>query len=171
MCSLKKGFTLFELIIVVFIIGTAYYLVVPYFNKHESKKFEFYDLQKYLLSFSSKGNIELICIEDCKKCYVFFENKKIPVSVISPPLVAYYYENDHLEELEFLPSKHFNLREKVCFSYTADAQKKTGDELFVKYDNKIYYFTPYFQKPLVFDDLSRAKDFYQKLLYKLKDSI
>lgn len=171
MRSLKKGFTLFELIIVIFIIGTAYYLVVPYFNKNELKRFEFHDLKNYLLSFSSKENIELICIEECKKCYIVIENKKMPISTIKPPLVTYHYENGHLEEFEFLPSKHFDFKEKICFSYSINPERKIAEELFVKHENKIYYFSPYFKETFVFDNLSNAKDFYQKLLNKLKDAI
>lgn len=171
MRPLKKGFTLFELIIVVFIIGTAYYLVVPYFHKNEIKKFEFHHLKEYLLSFSSEENIKLVCIEDCKKCYVIIGNKKTLSPVIASPLTAYHYEKGHLEEVEFPSSKYFDLREKVCFSYSVNAQKKIGEELFVKYDNKIYYFSPYFKETFIFDNLSKAKDFYEKLLNKLKDTV
>ena len=165
----NKGFSLFELVIVIVVITTMFLLIVPFFPKKPSLHFEFSNLKAYLSSLNPKGDIELICVDECKECYLVYDGKKEKTNLIQPPLEAYHYLRGELELMTFLPSQHFKKSEKICFRYRVQSPKELGDELFVRYQERIYYFTPYFMPPKEFTSLVEAKEFYEKQFETLKE--
>ena len=165
----NKGFSLFELVIVIVVITTMFLLIVPFFPKKPSLHFEFSNLKAYLSSLNPKGDIELICVDECKECYLVYDGKKDKTNRTPPPLEAYHYRRGELELMTFLPSQHFKKSEKICFRYRVQSPKELGDELFVRYQERIYYFTPYFMPPKEFTSLVEAKEFYEKQFETLKE--
>ena len=68
----KNGFTLFELLIVVVIVGVVYSLFVQnidLLSKKDSIKLEY--IKKYLVKYHQKNKISLICLDECKKCNIY----------------------------------------------------------------------------------------------------
>lgn len=169
MLRITRGFTLFELLLVIVIMTSSYLLIIPFLQQTKSKHFEFQELKSYLKSINPHHKVTLVCIKDCKKCYIFTDNQKIETDVIKGNLVSYAFNNRYLEEVDFTAPEFFDTHEKICFKYQVDSQNDLGDELFVKYQDKIYYFSPYFNETIVYKDLSEAADKYKILLDKLKD--
>lgn len=169
MHRIKRGFTLFELLLVIVIMTSSYLLIIPFLQQTKAKHFEFQDLKAYLKSFDLHHKVTLVCIKDCKKCYIFTGNQKIETNVIQSDLVSYAFNNRYLEEVDFTAPEFFDPHEKICFKYQVDSPNNLGDELFVKYQDKIYYFSPYFNETVVYKDLSEAAEKYKILLDKLKD--
>jgi prepilin-type N-terminal cleavage/methylation domain-containing protein len=171
MFSIKKGFTLFELLIVIIIISVVYFLIIPYGlgAKKGASGFKFEDLKTYLSSFDKNATVTLVCTNECKKCYIFYGDKKVQTNIINKELRAYTYNNGYLDDAIFSASEYFDSYENICFRYSVDSKIDVGDEVFVKYNDKVYYFSPYFQKTKVFDSLSEASEFYTNALEKLKD--
>ncbi len=171
MFQIKRGFTLFELLVVIILISIVYFLVIPsgLGAKKDRAIFKFENLKTYLSSFDKSAKVTLICIRECKKCYVFYKDKQVETGVINRELRAYTYNNGYLDDAKFSAPKYFDAYENICFKYSVDPKRNIGDEVFVKYGQKVYYFSPYFQKTKIFDSLSEASDFYTNGLEKLKD--
>lgn len=169
MLRIKKGFTLFELLLVIVIMTSSYLLIIPFLQQTKAKHFEFQDLKGYLKSIDPHNKVTLVCIKDCKKCYIFAGNQKLETDIIKNNLTSYAFNNGYLEEVDFTAPEFFNAHEKICFKYQVDSPNDLGDELFVKYQDLIYYFSPYFNGTVVYKDISEAADKYKILLEKLKD--
>ena len=169
MFKIKKGFTLFELLVVVIIISLVYMLLIPALKKKKQPVFHFRDLKTYLQSYDKNGTVTLLCLNECKKCFIFAKGKKQESDIIKGELDSYVYKDGHLEDALFYDPKHIDTYENICFKYRVDSKKDTGDEIFVKYREKVYYFSPYFGKTKVFKDTAEATNYYTDTLEKLKD--
>ena len=169
----KKGFTLFELLLVLIIISLVYYLIVPtnlFLKRESSKDFTFKELKRYLSTFSQNKKITLLCTDECKKCKIFDGNKTIDTDIFKNKRVeAFRYRDNYLQEIRFFAPKLADTYEEICFKYSYYPKKEIGDELFAKYDGKVYYFSPYFQDTKVFNSIEEAKEFYEKNLRNLRD--
>lgn len=169
MFRIKKGFTLFELLIVIVIITSSYLLIIPFLNQNQAQQLEFKKLKKYLLSISPSNKVTLVCINECQECYIFSGQHKIKTDIIKENVVSYHFKDGHFQEVEFFAPEYFDPHEKVCFKYQVDSPNNLGDELLVNYHNMFYYFSPYFNEPIIYKYLSEAQSHYKELLNKLKD--
>jgi prepilin-type N-terminal cleavage/methylation domain-containing protein len=169
MFTIKRGFTLFELLIVVIIISLVYMLIIPTLKKKQKKSFRIENLKSYLSSYDHHGKVTLLCLDDCKKCYIYAKNKKQENDIVKGDFSSYTYKNGHLEDATFSEPKYVDIYNNICFKYQVNSKKDLGDEIFVKYNKKVYFFSPYFNKPKIFSDLSDASDYYTNFLEKLKD--
>ncbi|MDD4504943.1 MAG: type II secretion system protein [Sulfurospirillaceae bacterium] len=169
MLRIKRGFTLFELLIVIVIITSSYLLVIPFLSQNKVQPFEFKKLKNYLVAMNPSGKVTLICIKECQECYIFMGNEKIKTDAIKGNVVSYSFVNGHFEELEFFAPKYFEPHEKICFKYQVDSSNNLGDELLANYQDAFYYFSPYFNETMMYKELSEAQNHYKELLGKLKD--
>lgn len=169
MLRINKGFTLFELLIVIVIITSSYLLIIPFLNQNKVQHFEFKKLKNYLVSVNPSSKVTLVCIKECQECYIFTGSEKIKTDVIQSDIVSYRFKNGHYEEVGFFAPEYFEPHEKVCFKYQVDATNNLGDELLVQYQDVFYSFSPYFNETVTYQYLSEAQSHYKELLNKLKD--
>jgi prepilin-type N-terminal cleavage/methylation domain-containing protein len=168
--SVKKGFTLFELMLVVLLIGIIYGVFVHKLSQKErhSGKDEvtLETLKEFLLQFSPKRTVVLKCITPCDTCYIFRDGKKAQDLEISlfeeAPNVYSSDPYGQLQRMTFTPiqGKHGEALD-VCFEFTLFGNKSSSSYI-IEYDKKVYLFDPYLKPVSVFDTLGAAKEVFDK---------
>ncbi len=159
----SKGFTLFELIIVIIIIGIIYALFVNNLRSKEQQveNITLLTMKQALLQQSFTHKSEIICFEPCKECYIYNDDKRSKEAAFSlfnaPPKV---YKEDtfgQLREYHFLALQDAEERlQNVCFRFTLFNNKSSSYYL-VEADTKFYLFHPYMRDIDVVSTLSDAK--------------
>ncbi len=161
----KKGFTLFELILVVLLIGIIYGIFVHKLSQKDKKEsaegIVLETLKPFLESFEPTDKAELRCFTPCETCYVFRDGKQVedlelPLFKSTPNV----YENDafgQLQRIEFMPieEKKSKAIKDVCFEYTL-YQNHSSSNYIVEYAKKYYLFEAYLKPVSVFESLSEA---------------
>lgn len=146
--------------IVIVIIGVVYTLAVVQLQNVKDEKFvpSFLNLKEYLSSFI-EGDVKsarLLCLDDCSECGVYVDGKKITsIESFFDESVALYRYDFLLGALEPQDAVYFNeeeVQESVCFSFEM-YRNSVSEQLFVAYGDKVYDFTSYFEKTLVYDSL------------------
>ena len=157
----KGGFTLFELMIVIIIIGIVYTLVAIKFSQNEEKKIKLFDLPKILRDSKFYESVEVVCTEDeVKKCKVFFDNNlsKTSLKVFEKkPIVYKLMPDETLKEVEFEPIIDKNQKPiPVYFRYKV-TKNGAGDEIIVD-DGKGALLMFAYAEPKRFDNIESARD-------------
>ena len=158
----KRAFSLIELLIVVIIIGVVYTLAVTKLQKvgDSSKSVTLKTLKSYLHSLEAKKEATLLCLDDCLSCSIYVDGKKVEElegkfeNFIDDSIEVYSY--DFLTGMQEIQQKVFfnseDVEERVCFSYSVD-KKGVGEQVFVKFKEKVYDYTPYLSQTKVYDTL------------------
>ncbi len=171
----KKAFTLFELMIVVVIIGVVYALMIQNFNFGQMKKenISLSNLPKYLRdNFSkSKEKVTFRCMDECSVCKIFMGGKSMQemesfFEKYSSPEV-YKLINGDLERIEFFDYVENQKRINVCFEYNLYPNKST-DKMVLGYDDKFYMYDNFFTPTKEFKQLGDAKDFWKESIENAK---
>lgn len=172
----KKGFTLFELMIVIVIIGVVYTLLVQNFTLKTSHE-EGLSL-KNLPSFmrknfaKTKEKVEFLCLDDCSSCKFLQGGKDINASVeIFAPYTSpevYTLIDEGLQKIDFGEIVKDYKTEKVCFKYTLYPNKST-QRVVLKYKDKVFMYDNFFEKTKEFQSLSDAEDFWNEWRDKAKE--
>lgn len=169
-----KGFTFFELLLVLVLIGLFYALLVANFNINSNKSVSIglHNLKEYLhdLKEDEGVDVKLVCLDKCEECVVFIDNslQKIKLNIFKKEPKVYQIINDELEEIifpEYINKKQVS--KKVCFSYNAYANN-SFDEMIVNYDESSYLFGSFLEKTQIFDNENLAFDFLKNERLKLK---
>jgi len=153
--TMRGGFSLIELLIVIAIISLFGFLVFGSLKKAETARAEdrgITDLKK--ASKSIGANSELICIDKCKKCYMspFGSPKLTEVTTHLKPLTAYILDNnDNPEELDF--NRVDDHRICLRFKYYANG---SSSQMIIESEEKFYYFPSYFGEVKEFETLQEA---------------
>ena len=82
--AIHKGFTLIELIIVIIIMGIVATLIstrLTHFSEHSSVLTPD-TIKKYLIAFNSHKPLDLFCYDDCTKCDLWEDGKKVRSALI-----------------------------------------------------------------------------------------
>lgn len=163
---MKKAFSLIELLVVVIIAGVVYTLAVGNFQniKDEKEKVTLQNLKEQLQKIPYKEKIELLCLNNCSDCDVFVDGKKAIADdsfdgFIDNSIVVYRYEfNQGVSEIT--KKVYFNTQgteEDVCFSFSVD-KKGVGEQVLVKFKERVYDFSNYFGSIPVYHSLQEAID-------------
>jgi len=157
----KGGFTLFELMIVVIIIGIVYTLVAVKFSQNKETKIKLSDLPKILQDSRFYKSVEVICIEDdSKNCKIYFDNNLSKMSLQlfkKKPMVYKLMPDETLKEIEFEPIIDENQKPvPVYFRYKV-TKNGAGDEIIVDDGNGALLMFAY-AVPVRFDDIESARD-------------
>ncbi len=147
MKNIKQAFTLFELIIVIILVGIIYYLAISNFNPQTQKEdtITLTNLKQTLSSIEFEDTISLKCIDNEEvECFISIDNE-VPEEKFTGlfkrcPEVYEYSKEQKL--LEFPVVKLENLEQlDICFEYTLYKNGNssqmfidTGDEVII-YDN------------------------------------
>ena len=166
---MKKAFSLIELLIVIVIIGVVYTLAVTKLQTVQEGEMtpSLSNLKEYLVSFLKEGEeAQILCFDDCSECSIYVDTQKIKdiESFIDSSVERYRY--DALFGPVAIKSDIFfnneGRQEDVCFSLSVD-RHLVADQVMVVYKEKVYDYTPYFEKPFEYDYIEEAVEAKEKL--------
>lgn len=164
----KKAFTLFELILVMSIIGVMYAILIQNFtlNNETDEKITIETIPNFLRKNfgENKSHVKFRCLDECFTCKVFENEKETSVGVElfekRADLAAYTLRGDELEKIEF--GEYFideYESEEICFEYSLYPNGST-DKMVLEYKDKFYLFDNFKEKTKVFERLDEAGDFW-----------
>lgn len=173
----RSAFSLIELLIVVLIVGVVYSLAIPNFENVKQKKIKpnLLNLRSYLRKIDKQNEAELICLDECKSCYLFVDKKldenlsKDFEDFLEEEPKVYRYDPSYglVEKQERVFFNSEGVDERICFSLGVD-KNGVSDQVIVEYKDKYYDFSPYFNTTKVYDSASelrsRKEDLYSKVL-------
>jgi prepilin-type N-terminal cleavage/methylation domain-containing protein len=157
----KGGFTLFELMLVIVIIGFIYALVAVKFSQQEEKELKLSNLPKILLDSRFHKSAEVVCLDDgSKSCNLYFDNQLSKMSLQlfkKKPIVYRLMPDETLKEIEFEPVIDEDQRAiPVYFRYRV-RKNGSGDEMIVD-DGKGALLMFAYADPVRFNDVESARD-------------
>ncbi len=154
----RRGFTLFELIIVIFLVSLVAYFVFTYPQKYakKQKRVTLSNLSKYLReNFSIDG--ELICFDKCKKCIFLTEQDAKEIAIpIKLSIKAQYIVDDNDNPIRVDLGRFKD--KKVCLRVHRYRNGSTSQLILEKENGEFYYLPTYFGKGKKFDSLQGAVD-------------
>ncbi len=160
----RSAFTLFELIIVVALIGIIYAVVLTNFNtKKDVKIIKLQNLKNSLMPIWSKGKrVDLIIYNNCKEAILLLnkepQNSYKPTIKLSEFKGLKAYKIDEfgdLKEIEFLPILIDEKLYQPCFKFTIYKNGSSSSYILEK-DEHYYIFYPYFGDVNQSDDKDEA---------------
>lgn len=164
MAQEKKAFTLFELMVVVMIIGIVYALVLGRFNPKQHLKIVQLDSLRDILTQKHKDGqrLDLVLYDKCHKSALFINNEyqeKMDIN-LKPRLFEGIktYKSDpfgHEREITFTPVIIEDKLVPVCFHYTIYPNGSASNYI-VEQKGKYYVFPPYFEDINVTDSMEEA---------------
>lgn len=166
--SNSRAFTLFELLIVVLLIGILYGVFVHKLTRPpvaNSDKLTLKNIKSFLSDFSFKRKAEIICLEPCKTCNVYLDGKKAKTdefSLFKSAPNVYFPDNfGQVRTISFLPISDKNgAINNVCFKFSL-FNNKSSSHFAVESEGKYYLFNPYMKnvkESKSFSDLSAFFD-------------
>lgn len=164
MSKIKKGFTLFELLIVIFIISIVYALFIQNINHREKKEsLSLERLKEFLMmNYYDKNKVSILCFDDCKKCKIFINDKdtKDELVLFSEEVNVYELNRNILEKKRFFDYHITNYdKEQVCFRFDL-FPNRSSSEFILEYKDKYYLYNSYMHQTKVFDFLDDARDYW-----------
>ena len=160
----KRAFTLFELMVVVMIIGIVYAVVLGRFNPKEHIKIVQLDsLRDILTERHQEGQrLDLILYDGCKKAALFVNNiyqEKMDIN-LKPRLFegVQTFKSDpygHARKIEFIPVVIDDKLQPVCFQYTVYPNGSASNYIVVQKQH-YYVFPPYFEDVNVTESMEEA---------------
>lgn len=172
----KRGFTLFELMIVIVIIGVVYGLLVRNFtiNQPDKEVLTLKNLPAFMREkFKNEDKkVELLCMDDCSICKFIVDSSESNQSVelfeqYSSPEV-YTLVNENLKKIEFGDIFEDYKTQKVCFKYTL-YPNKSSDRFVLVYKDNIFMYDNFYEKTKEFQTLIDAQGFWNDLRNEAKE--
>ncbi len=162
--SSKRGFTLFELLLVVLLIGIIYGIFVHKLSQKDKQadadRIDLLTLKPFLQKFVSTKKAVLRCFTPCETCYVYRDGKQ--VKDLEIPLfksIPKVYKHDafgQMNAIEFtaIEGKKREIKD-VCFEYSL-FENQSSSHYLVEYKENFYLFHPYTKPVEVFESMSAA---------------
>ena len=163
--SLKyKAFTLFEILIVTFIISLVYTMFVVNFKTSEKENIKIKTLKEYISKQKYKNHIRLICLQNEKHCRVYLDNNKKYDSLFlfkdNKEIIVYDFDlSDDLQETkfnEFYVDEYESKKVSLDMYFFSEGNNKP----YLIDDGKRVIFFPTFKNILLFNDIENAKEFF-----------
>ena len=170
----RKAFTLFELMIVVVIIGVVYALVLSNFNtKKKVRIYKIKNIKEALMPYWEKGKqLDFVLYDKCQKSALFIND--IQAEKFEPLIKASEFDKIEVykpdyrgegQKQEFIPRLIDNTLHDICFQYTLFPNGSNSSYI-VKKKNIYYIFYPYFQDVNVSENLENAIEILTLRKYK-----
>jgi len=163
----RNSFTLFELILVIVIIGVVYTLFIQNIDKlQRTQSIGIEQLSEHLKTFQDKNEVSLICIDECKKCEIYVDKNatKQYLELFKEEVISYEVDKDgQLEKRKYLPIYDEREEIEVCLKFTL-FKNGSVSETILEYNEDIYYFPTYFGKMQKFETLDGLKEYFQERL-------
>ena len=141
----KKAFTLIELVLVIILTSTIYFLAFSSFSSQEKKEFKvsIENIKAFLLdNFSYENELSLKCIEDnTKNCYVFIDksiDKNIKIENLFEEIPSVYNYDKELSNFLFNKVRIENSEYEVFFDLTINKDRKHKNIVIEMEDSKVY---------------------------------
>ena len=165
---MKKAFSLFELLIVVAIIATIYTIAIKSFVPQKKRKDVAIKEMKQFLTKNYGYNIELICIMDCKKCYLktTTTTEEIEQNFGFKENLTVYFINENYNE--FKPEFGNFEDSEICMRYKI-SKKGVSEPMIVQNGENFYTIPSFIGEVKEFKSMSEAIDWYRKIKYNLED--
>jgi hypothetical protein len=173
----KKSFTLIELLIVILIIGSTYFLIFSnssFSVKKDEKIVTLFDLKDFLLTnFEFEKELSFICIDENFSCFIKVDDKvdkdfKIEKFFKIKPNIYEYNKDERKMEFEDLRIENFNYR--VIFELKINSDYKTNDFIADTLDGKVYVFNSIFTKPKVYNSLNESFELFTLNQIEVRDA-
>ncbi len=168
----KKAFTLIEMMVVVILIGIIYSLVLTHgkAKKKEMILFEESPFKALLLPYWNHSKVSLVCINHCKKCYIYNQNLslvakdiKLPVSYEDIDAIYTFATNGDIRKADFVQLDKQKSDESVCLRYDL-YPNLSSSELFIEEKNAtVLYMPAFFDKVVTFASIEDAKNYFEDL--------
>lgn len=158
----KKAFSLFEMVLVVVIIGIIYSFVNINFSKLSKKdeaQLNIQNIKTYLRTIEYKETLSLKCIEEAKRCLVFADGELLEeLKGIFDSVPAVYSYGGQMSRIDFNRIDMDGYRNfKVDFELVLDKEFRHQD-MVVKLEDKVYYLNPMFLKAEEFKYLNEISE-------------
>ncbi len=173
----KKSFTLIELIVVILLIFSLYFLLFStssFKTSEENQKITLLNLKEYLLkNYDFKENLKFFCIEEDFSCFIKVDDKLDEKFLLKnfflqkPEVLKYSKE---MEKIEYLDTTIQNETQKVIFELSFNSDYKSKDFILDTLDEKIYLFNSIYKKPLVFESIRALQDDIENKQIEVKDA-
>lgn len=172
---IRSAFTLFELMVVIIIIGVIYGIFVQNIDvlEEEKKEFRFENLKAFLTRYQNDNTISIICLEEnlkgCSDCRIYIDGKPTESQIsLDPEMTVWYLDSDDiLEKKDYGTILYDNDYVKKCFEFSL-YPNGSSTEMIVEHQNKTYLFFPYFQPTKIFEDPNDASLYLLDLRNKIK---
>lgn len=167
-----RAFSLFEMILVVFLISLFYMFININFSKLTKKDKENVTLQtikKYLKKQEYKKTISLQCIEEASRCLVIADGEfqeELQGIFKTTPIVYKYGEQMDVLDFDFIDIDGYR-NFHVDFALTLDKEHKHEDIL-VEVEDKIYYFNPLFTETEEFHYISEVIENFENKISEIQ---
>lgn len=154
MKNARSGMTLFELLIVMMIVGIVYSVGMIALKKENItvSSVTLSDLKNTLASLAQTGQIRMVCDLSCKECRVWSESAT-PLATVrlkaDDPIERYGFDRfGELKKLGNIVTRSGGTLRQECFEYVLYPDG-TSSPLILKNDQKYYVYTPLAKKPFV----------------------
>lgn len=174
---MKKAFSLIELLIVIIIIGVVYNLSVGSFEKiakPQNEKITLENLKGFLAKMEYEKQIRVLCLDDCSRCALLVDGvaaedfEKVFEDFLDINVEIYRYD-PLLGVAEYQQEPFFDsndVERRVCFSY-AMGRDKIGEQMVVKFKERVYDFSAYGEDVVLYDSLEEFMASKEKLYNKV----
>lgn len=173
----KKAFTLIELIIVLIILVSSYFLVFSSSNftiKEEKTKLSLENLKEVLLkNFVFEKSLSFFCIEDEFTCFVKVDgklNKDFEIKNFFTTIPEIYKYSKKEEKLEFMPNKIDEISYDTIFEYKINSDFKANEFILDTLEDRVYVFNAIFEKPKTYESLSEVYDTFVSNELEVRDA-
>jgi len=156
--------------LVIVIIGVVYTLAISKLQSVKEGEVSptLLNLKEYLLSQLDEDakSVKILCLDECQECDIYLDDTKVKTieSFFDATIERYRY--DLLQgAIKLKESSYFNeddVQESVCFSFEVD-KNGVSEQIMVLYKERVYDYTPYFDKTQEYDSLSEAVDAKERL--------
>lgn len=175
---MRKAFTLMEIVIVVFLMGSVTLLLFSNFNLPEERKISvsLENIKEYMLSsFSYEEELSLICVEDEKfSCYIFVDNQRqenIEVNSLFKELPSVYNYDKQLSSLEFKTIKIDDYDENIFFELKIDNDRKHKGIVVDTNDENVYVFNPLSNTTQKYENTNEVVDLFYERETEVRDAL
>lgn len=171
--TIHKGFTLVELIIVIFIVSLVYYLGFSGVEIHKAqpKALTVLNLKSMIVNDKDyQGQASLLCTDKCRSCFLR-QNITSPFKPYNNPIdlshiKAYTVDNrDNLLELEYERYKD----KRICLQMDF-FPNGSSTQLILESDKGTYFLPAFFGEPKEFNSPEDAKDYWLESSNLVSDS-
>jgi|GEM_PF-582921 len=173
----KKAFTLIELIIVIVLISTTYFLVFSnnsFSVKKDEKILDLFNLKEYLLNnFEFEKELSFLCIEDDFSCYIKKDgilDKDFKVTNFFKTKPDIYEYNSDEKKVEFEELRVDNANHDVIFELKINSDYKTNEFMADTLNSEIFVFNSIFTKPKIYKSLNESFEVFNINKTKVKDA-
>lgn len=173
----KSAFTLIELIIVILLIGTTYYLVISNnsFKVQEKKEnLTLENLKEFLIEkFPFEKNLDFFCIESDLSCHIQIDDivqKDFKVEKLFKTIPEVYEYSKIRTRIDFEDKKVNDETQRVVFEFKIDNDFKTNEFILDDLQNSIYTFNSIYQKPKIYRNLDEVYEVFNTSEVEVRDA-